>query len=343
MVHSRAIRLSVVIPGYNTPKAWWRRCLQSVLAACGPDDEVICVDDGSNAPVAVFWGEISGGDKRTRLLTMEKNVGQASARNAALDMAQGEFVTFVDSDDEVLRETYTKSFEVQSEFDCDIAVFGVKVIWVADRLYKEDFLPRMNLGRLDGESLAKLVRSCLFDYTPNKVYRRSFLDGNGIRFEPTANPGEDTVFNLKCVLSGATWAVTDCLGYVYYRYDGSSLSRFAPDIKMSLNRRSEMWKLCKEKCNGAREVLGEYGETNCKIVEVRQWQNLWRRGSSYSLLQRWGYLVAHRSVAKMPLPLEFVYMSLYSFARRHFYFSWIRRRHIRSMYPHVKTLQGVVP
>jgi len=40
-------RLSVIIPGYNNPDAYWKRCLDSVIAACGPDDEIICVDDGS--------------------------------------------------------------------------------------------------------------------------------------------------------------------------------------------------------------------------------------------------------------------------------------------------------
>ena len=334
-------RLSVIIPGYNTPKAWWRRCVQSVLAACGPDDEVICVDDGSKTPVADFWQEICDGDNRARLLPMEKNIGQASARNAALDIAYGEFVTFVDSDDEVLPETFSRCFDVQSEFACDIAVYGVKVIWVADRLYKEDVLPRMNLGRLDGQSLARLVRNCLFDYTCNKVYRRSFLDANEIRFEPTANPGEDSVFNLKCVLCDATWAISDYPGYVYYRYDGSSLSRYAPNIKKSLNRRSEMWRLCKDKCSGARELLGNRGEVGDKDVESAEWTNIWRRGTPFTLLQRWRYLVAHPKVARMPLLLEYVYTWFYSFVRRHFYFSLIRKQHIRSMYPHVKVYKEV--
>ena len=39
--------LSVIIPGYNTPEAWWQRCVDSVKRALGPDDEIILVDDGS--------------------------------------------------------------------------------------------------------------------------------------------------------------------------------------------------------------------------------------------------------------------------------------------------------
>lgn len=335
------IRLSVIIPGYNTPPAWWRRCVQSVLAACGSNDEVICVDDGSKTPVTDFWQEITDGDVRARLLPLKENVGQATARNAALDIARGEFVTFVDSDDEILPESYSRCFEVQNEFGSDISVYGVKVIWTADRLYKEDSLPTINLGRLDGKSLARLAKNCLFDYTCNKVYRRTFLDTNKIRFEATANPGEDTVFNLKCVLCDATWAVTDYLGYVYYRYDGSSLSRYAPNIKMSVTRRSEMWRLCKDKCEGARMLLGGRGETRDGDIGLVEWKNLWRAGSPFSLSDRWRYLIANRGVAKWPIPIEFILSGLYGFIRRHFYLSCIRRRHIKRMYPNCREFTNV--
>ena len=326
-------RLSVIIPGYNTPKAWWRRCVQSVLIACGPNDEVICVDDGSKNPLSDFWQDVCNGDGRARLLVLKENSGQATARNAALDMAKGEFVTFVDSDDVIMRESYERCLDVQCEYSCDITVYGMRVEWTHDRLYKEDVLPLMDLGVLDGEALGKLVRTRLFDYTCNKVYRRSFLDRNKIRFEPDANPGEDTVFNLKCVLSGATWATVGYIGYVYYRYDGSSLSRYAPDIRRSLEHRTEMWRRCKDKCSGAWGVLGAYGEIGDKSVKVMCWKNLWRRGSPVPFSERWRYLKANPDVTSYPLAVEFAWSGLYGFLRKHFYFSFIRRRHIKRLFP----------
>ena len=42
------VRLSVIVPGYNTPKEYWKRCLRSVIQNIGNDDEIICVDDGSS-------------------------------------------------------------------------------------------------------------------------------------------------------------------------------------------------------------------------------------------------------------------------------------------------------
>lgn len=331
-------RLSVIIPGYNTPKAWWRRCVQSVLIACGPNDEVICVDDGSKNPLSDFWQDVCNGDGRTRLLVLKENSGQATARNAALDMAKGEFVTFVDSDDVIMRESYERCLDVQGEYSCDITVYGMRVEWTDDCLYKEDVLPSMNLGALDGATLGKLVNNRLFDYTCNKVYRRSFLERNRIRFEAAANPGEDTVFNLKCVLSDATWATVGYIGYVYFRYDGSSLSRYAPDISNSLNCRSEMWRRCKDKCLHAWDALGTYGEIDELSVKAICWRNLWRRGSPVSLRERWRYIIGNPTISKYPPIIEFVWAGLYGFLRKHFYFSFIRRRHIKRLFPNCREI-----
>lgn len=341
MDNKKTTRLSVIIPGYNTPKTWWRRCVRSVLAACGPDDEVICVDDGSKVPVAGFWEEIRGGDNRARLLSLAKNVGLADARNSAMRQSEGHYITFVDSDDEILPETYSKCFDFKEQFDCDIVVYGVRVIWVKDGLYKDDVLDTECFGSLSMASLSKLYEAKLFDYACNKIYSSAFISRNGLTFDSGATPGEDTVFNLRCVLSNARWGVINYQGYVYYRYDGSLLSRYVPYMRRSLMQRAEYWRKCKDRLSTNASSFSEKGPKNEGEIAQAEWQNLWRRESPLSLMQRWRYLVAHRSVAKMPLPLAFIHAWLYSFARRHFYFSWIRKQHIRSMYPHVKRLQSV--
>ena len=93
------VKLSVIIPGYNTPEAWWRRCVDSVKRPLGPDDEIILVDDGSSDGAKFL-------DTLGCKVIHKQNGGLASARNAGMAVAQGEFVTFVDSDDEVMPGTF---------------------------------------------------------------------------------------------------------------------------------------------------------------------------------------------------------------------------------------------
>ena len=94
----RLKRLSVIIPGFNTPKAWWLRCLQSIQSAIACEDEIVCVDDGSRVRPD-FLNEIARVDTRIKVLFLEKNVGQAEARNIGVESCAGEFVAFVDSDE----------------------------------------------------------------------------------------------------------------------------------------------------------------------------------------------------------------------------------------------------
>ncbi|MDE6394665.1 MAG: glycosyltransferase, partial [Duncaniella sp.] len=89
--------ISVIIPAYNA-QAYLRECLESVLAQSFSDWEVIVVDDGSTDSTAAIAQSFSARDSRVRVLSTV-NRGVSAARNAALGMARGEWVTFLDSDD----------------------------------------------------------------------------------------------------------------------------------------------------------------------------------------------------------------------------------------------------
>ena len=165
------MRLSIIIPGYNTPLESWKRCITSVLSACGPHDEVICIDDGSVAPVNIH-DIVDASEKRVEFARFNKNVGQSRARNFGLDKAKGRFVTFVDSDDEVVPGIYAKCLETMEKTNSDLGVYGVKTVWKNDGLYKINTLPDEECGVPPPATIKKLYDSCLLEYVWNNVYRR---------------------------------------------------------------------------------------------------------------------------------------------------------------------------
>lgn len=91
--------VSVIIPVYNTEK-YLRRCLDSVLAQTYRDWEAILVDDGSTDGSGAICDEYAACDSRFKVVH-GTNVGVSAARNAALDVASGEWLTVVDADDEL--------------------------------------------------------------------------------------------------------------------------------------------------------------------------------------------------------------------------------------------------
>ena len=322
-------RLSVIVPGFNNSEAWWRRSVASVMAACGPDDEIICVDDGSVIPVEMGWLGCEN-DNRVKLVR-KGNGGLADARNAGMKIAKGEYVTFVDSDYEVGPEIYAKSLDVIKMTDSDIVIFGVRTIWPEDGLQKIDsFRDNKNLGKLSPADILELGRKCLLNYAWNKIYKHSFLLQKGILFDKDGMPCEDIMFNLSCIMSGAQFGVVACVGYNYYRTRGTLLSRYKPTSHVGTRLAREMWRRYKAITKGAREVLGDFGEVSRQQEIFAEWRNIWMPGTPFSLGGRWKWLKEHPEVGGA---IAFLKMLFWTFLRRHFYFRPIRRWHTKRLYP----------
>ncbi len=94
--------ISIVVPVYQTPERWLRRCLDSVLAQVYPHWELCLADDASPAPhVRRVLEEYSRRDPRVRVVFRERNGHISEASNSALELASGEFIALLDHDDEL--------------------------------------------------------------------------------------------------------------------------------------------------------------------------------------------------------------------------------------------------
>lgn len=93
-------KVSVIVPVYNTEK-YLRQCLDSVVNQTLQDIEVICIDDGSTDDSKRILDEYAHRDARI-LVYSKENGGQSSARNKGMDLAQGDYLYFLDSDDYIL-------------------------------------------------------------------------------------------------------------------------------------------------------------------------------------------------------------------------------------------------
>ena len=107
------IRVSVIIPFFNRSHTI-ERCLISVQKQTLSDFECLIIDDGSDTNEALALQAITSGlsDQRFRIITLQRNRGGGAARNAGIEQAQGEYIAFLDSDDEWL----TTKLEKQLQF-----------------------------------------------------------------------------------------------------------------------------------------------------------------------------------------------------------------------------------
>lgn len=332
------MKLSVIVPGFRTPLAMWRRCIDSVAAALPEGDgEIICVDDGDAGQWAL--DEEARAKSVVRVLH-RRNGGLSVARNTGLGYCRGEVVTFVDSDDEVTREVYAKALSQLERTRADIVLFGVKTIWVSEGLMKVDSLKDCDYGKPTIEDVLAIRTARLLNYACNKVYRLDFLNKQRLRFEPKGMPCEDAIFTLDCLLAGARIAASSVVGYIYYRTGGTLLSHYKSTLAAGLRKERDRW----NKFLGHSLLVQE--------IVLAEWENLWMPGSPFSwgervvwarerrasllcVLPRW-----QRQLLRLSPTLLALGRGLFAFVRQRFYLRPIRRYHILRRYP---TAQNWVP
>ena len=118
------MKLSVIIPVYNVEHTL-DRCVESVLGQDVSDMEVILVDDGSTDLCGQMCDDWAERDRRVSVIH-QQNMGLSAARNTGLDVAVGEYITFVDSDDYLMPETYPGLIDMMDgNQDMDMVEFGM--------------------------------------------------------------------------------------------------------------------------------------------------------------------------------------------------------------------------
>jgi len=209
-------KVSVIIPVYNVEK-YLARCLDSVLGQSFHYIEVLCIDDGSTVSSPEILRRYADRDARIRIITQE-NQGVSAARNAGLDAAKGEWIAFVDSDDEVMPDIWETSLaEVRDE---DAVCFSIEELRIENGKstpVNSGYFDILFSGRqeLKDEDLLSLSMAMC-----DKLYRRSKVEESALRF-PRGLRFEDNVF-VMCFFSlhRKVYFVSQKL-YRYYRHESS--------------------------------------------------------------------------------------------------------------------------
>lgn len=118
--------ISVIVPVYNS-EIYLRNCIDSILNQTYSNFELILIDDGSSDGSGEICKEYSGKDKRIKFIETS-NRGPGEARNQGLDISQGEYISFIDSDDFIEREYLNYLIKIRELENCDLVISGLKQI-----------------------------------------------------------------------------------------------------------------------------------------------------------------------------------------------------------------------
>ena len=220
------VKISIIVPVYNSEE-YLDRCLHSVLDQEFPLYEVILVDDGSTDSSPLICDRYSSTDPRFITIHQE-NKGVSAARNAGINMAQGEYVMFLDSDDVLLPYALDAMIENLAGEDVVIGGYGTFVNDVPSRevkpfmtaSYKGHDYPRFFENNL--------IPNCeMLDAPWAKLFRFKVI--KDIRFNEDLNYAEDKLFVFQVLSKCDSIMTVSQAVYGYYHRNGSLGSDISSD------------------------------------------------------------------------------------------------------------------
>lgn len=211
--------VSIVVPIYKVEK-YLSKCLDSIASQTYTNIQVILVNDGSPDGCQKICEDYCRKDKRFYLICKE-NGGLASARNAGLNMVEGDFIVCVDSDDWIEPNMVEILLKNMIENNAEMSVCS----FFEDRNggVKNEFFSKKNDFLSQEEAVKRLITPGKFyGFAWNKMYRSSLLGSQ--RYDESIFKGEDSPFSLEYVLKCKKIVVQDIPLY-HYRIDSVSISR----------------------------------------------------------------------------------------------------------------------
>ena len=184
---------SIIVPVYNAA-ASLRGCLDSIRAQSVSAFEVILIDDGSSDDSLQICQDYCAADKRF-VVYHQKNSGPSAARNRGLEMARGNWVCFVDSDDAISPDYLEQISLVATQQDIDAIFLSYRQLCSGDA---EDHIPNISTEEMP-QCLMELSEQDMFGYTWIKCFRKDAI--GSCRFDTSLNLFEDEVFACQVLAS----------------------------------------------------------------------------------------------------------------------------------------------
>lgn len=229
--------VSIIVPVYNSSK-YLSRCIESIVKQSFSCFELLLVDDNSSDDSLIICNKYAEIDDRIRVLH-KQNGGVSSARNFGLKYAEGEYITFCDSDD-YLKEDYIKLlYEAMKLFGSDMVASGYyyidedEIVLQEKKRVLKEYLIKSEEDYL-GFCVGSLFQDKVGFEVCTKLFKSSIIKEHGLRFcETCENFAEDLGFTLNYLLYCKKINTIPCIEYMYVQHNGSQTVNNRGRVKLN--------------------------------------------------------------------------------------------------------------
>lgn len=220
--------ISVIVPVYNVEE-YLHVCINSILKQSYQDFEVICIDDASTDSSLEILEYFAKKDSRVKIIKNKENIGLGPSRNVGIEAATGKYILFLDSDDWYSFDTLETLVTEAEENNLEVLMFK-NIVYYEDNqafgmepYYEMRFMDNFAHKIFTHWDLNKKLFSLPIGAC-NKLYLKSFLDENNIRFPNQNYIHEDNPFSCKVLLCAERMSYTDKYFYNRRRRHNSIMS-----------------------------------------------------------------------------------------------------------------------
>ena len=227
-------KISVIVPVYNAEKGL-NICLDSLKKQTYKNFEVILINDGSTDKSGDICDIYTKKDDRFKVVH-SKNSGVSSARNKGLDICTGDYIIFVDSDDEVKNNMLEEMLYYLLQSEADVIITGIT--FVKDGKKVKDILPPKH-GRFDLDIWEYICKdnSGMFGYVSNKMYKSCIIKDNYIRFDEDKKIQEDLDFALTVYSKCNVFYMLDKSYYLYNQEEKNRIKEPLTYMQIEVKKR----------------------------------------------------------------------------------------------------------
>lgn len=187
--------ISVIVPVYNVEK-YLKKCINSIINQSFKKIEIILINDGSTDKSGVICDKLAKQDLRIKVIHQE-NAGVSVARNVGIELAQGEYICFVDSDDYLPYNAIEVLYNQITENNVDLCCGSWTKITAIKTKKNDNQTSIIDLS--DKEAINKYMRLEEVNGPVAKLYKRDIILDNNLRFAKGIKIGEDAIFNYQYI------------------------------------------------------------------------------------------------------------------------------------------------
>ncbi len=232
------IAVSVIVPVYNVA-SYLAKALDSLLNQTLDNIEILCIEDKSTDNSLDILHKFAARDKRIKIVENSQNCGVSKTRNRGIDLAEGEYIGFLDADDWVDTDYFEVLYIKAKSSDLDMVKGN---IWIVDgKTKKKAFISNVKIREAIAED--KFIGTIYSTYFYNSIYKRNMLQDK-IYFNEAITNSEDVLFLLEANIACNSFdAVDDVYYYYLQRDDSASHAWTGKKFKSSLKAFSEQVKI----------------------------------------------------------------------------------------------------